>query len=729
MKTNKPGKQNILFLHVEKIVFLVLILATLYYCYSGVALPLISWTPDQLTRDSSTAQQTIDNSVYREDLKIVNYDVRAKDIRTGFPHENYRTLEKWDPAVFPEKIRRVNPGIDQLFPVVKLRATVGVGALTVKPPQSVFDSSSTTMAGGMSQDMGGMGGGMGAMGVMGVGMSGGMMGGMGASGTGRTENANWVLLTGLIPYEEQLREYTKLYANALHSSAADYPVYLFMRIQRNEIGDNEADGSPRWVELNTYNQYVENNRTWAGVGLDPVDIQYTLPPPSPYFQPMASPLPPLVNRQYGYEVAYPPHIPLMSDSLREQMKAQQILQGQLLDSQRNLTPEDIRKNELGELDIFTVGATSGMGGGMGMTPGGTGMGMSGSSGGMGAGTGGGANAISGMYQGGAGGTSMGMGMGTSSGGLGTSGMGMPGGASTGMGMGMSGGSGTSGMGMGMGMGGTSGGFGNAGMSGNTWTRYTNYPPSVMVNMKYRLFRYFDFTVEPGKSYQYRVSLGLKNPNYLLADRFLTEEAAKEKKTLELYTEFSAPSGNVAVNSNARILAQSVANPPQANRAWQQQGATISSIVFDEADKEDYIAKGKNVAVGAILNFSRTSGERLSEFTSSGMGMGSDMSGGMGMSPSPGMGMGPGGRTSASSSKPSTKTLDHISNDCLVDVVGKGKLIGSNSDHSPAGQIMVMAFDGTLSIRSVKEDKLELDRYEKKTTGADSMMGLGMGRMN
>lgn len=679
MKTNKPGKQNVLFLHVEKIIFLVLILATVYYCYSAVALPLISWTPEQLNSDSSAAQQTIDASQYREDLKVVNYDERASDIRTGFPHDYYRTPKEWEQAVFSKKHERDKP---RLFPLIKLRALSGVGPLMTKERESVFDSSTSTTGMG---DMGAFGGGSMLSGNT-------MMGGMGTNAS-KLETAHWVLLTGLIPYEEQLKEYTKQYANALHSSADDYPVYLYVQIERNEIGDDNADGTPRWVNINAYDQYVENNKKWAGVGLDPVDIQYTLPPPSMFFQPMAGQLPPLANRQFGPEAAYPPYIPLMSDSLREQMKAQQDLQWRLLENQRNLTPEDIRKNQAGELDIFR-GGTSGLGGGFGMSDGG--MGMSGASGGLSGGMGGGN--ISAMYQGASTTNAMGMG-GMSS----TSGMG-----------GMSGVSGMGGM-MGDSMMGMGSGFGTAGL-GNSWSVYTKVPPSVMVSMKYRLFRYFDFTVEPGKSYQYRVSLGLKNPNYLLADRFLTKEEATTKRQLDIYTEFSAPSGKVAVNSNARILAQGVGNMPTANRAWQPQNATISSIVFDSSDNEDYIAKGRNVSPGTVMNF-RVTSEKVSSLTGSDSGMG-----GSGMSPDSMMSPGLGGRTTTSSSKTSTKTLEHVSGECLVDVVGKKKLIGSNADHTPAGQIMVMAFDGTLTIRSVKEDKLELDRYEKKVTNTDSMMG-------
>jgi len=649
MKTNKPGKQNILFLHVEKIIFTVLIMAAGYYCYSAVSLPQITWTPEQLNKDASGAQQTIDRSEFREDLKINPYNEKARDIRTGFPHANFATIGKWEPAVFPEKIFRENPSPEQLFTVIRLRATSGVGAVKTVPPPSVFDSTS------------GIGGGFGTSSSMSSDSS--MMGGSSGTGmttnTGNVETMHWVLLTGLIPYEEQVKEYTRLYANALNASPNDYPVYLEIKIQRNEIGDNDADGSPRWVEIDAYNQYIENRKKWANVGSDPVDFSYTLPPPTLDFQPMASLLPPLANRQFGSEVAYPPYIPLMSDSLRDQMKMQQDFQWKLLESQRNITIEDIRRNQSGEIDsLLQGGGTSGLGGGSSSTMGGgTGVGNSNVSGML---VTGGANAIS------TSGTPGGMNSmsGTSS---------MPGGA----------------------------------MSGNSWSIYTQIPPSVVVNMKYRLFRYFDFTVQPGKSYQYRVSLGLKNPNYRMNKRFLSEQAEKNQWDLVFYTDYSAPSGKVAVNSNAIILVQSVGNPPVANREWQAQNATIASIVFDTADNKDFIAKGKTVTPGMVLNFARTSSQDTSQLIVPTTGGSSDT-----MSD-------PSGRPAAPAKTP-TKTLDHVSGECIVDVVGKKKLIGTNAEHTPAGQVMMMAFDGTLSIRSVKEDKLQLDRYEKPAVSMDSM---------
>jgi hypothetical protein len=47
-----------------------------------------------------------------------------------------------------------------------------------------------------------------------------------------------------------------------------------------------------------------------------------------------------------------------------------------------------------------------------------------------------------------------------------------------------------------------------------------------------LFRYFDFTVEPGKQYRYRVKLWLANPNYEVDAAQLTQEALQQREQLQ-----------------------------------------------------------------------------------------------------------------------------------------------------------------------------------------------------
>ena len=71
----------------------------------------------------------------------------------------------------------------------------------------------------------------------------------------------------------------------------------------------------------------------------------------------------------------------------------------------------------------------------------------------------------------------------------------------------------------------------------------------------KLFRFFDFTVQPGKQYRYRVQLWWTNPNCTIPRQYLVNpDDAKESY---VKTEWSAPSESVGVPLDARILAGEV----------------------------------------------------------------------------------------------------------------------------------------------------------------------------
>ena len=70
-----------------------------------------------------------------------------------------------------------------------------------------------------------------------------------------------------------------------------------------------------------------------------------------------------------------------------------------------------------------------------------------------------------------------------------------------------------------------------------------------------LFRFFDYSAEPGKHYVYRVQLGLQNPNYDLNPLLLkTPELAKDRYLL---TTWSDPSPVISVPYDTRVLLASV----------------------------------------------------------------------------------------------------------------------------------------------------------------------------
>ena len=130
---------------------------------------------------------------------------------------------------------------------------------------------------------------------------------------------------------------------------------------------------------------------------------------------------------------------------------------------------------------------------------------------------------------------------------------------TGLGAGMMGGMDSSST-MGSGSGMTAGGGMNNGGASDWMINQDAVNRSRMrvqaaVSVDYYLFRYFDFDVEPDKTYQYRVKLILANPNYGVKEEFVEDPATVTKRYIE--TEFSKASNPVSLGADSRVFAQTV----------------------------------------------------------------------------------------------------------------------------------------------------------------------------
>ena len=98
--------------------------------------------------------------------------------------------------------------------------------------------------------------------------------------------------------------------------------------------------------------------------------------------------------------------------------------------------------------------------------------------------------------------------------------------------------------------------------GRVWGE-SGTPPEILLRTAdkpklpaFLLLRYFDFSVEPGRHYVYRVRLGLRNPNYEMSPTRLKDpELAKPKY---LATPWSDPSPVISVPCETRVLLVSVA---------------------------------------------------------------------------------------------------------------------------------------------------------------------------
>jgi len=79
--------------------------------------------------------------------------------------------------------------------------------------------------------------------------------------------------------------------------------------------------------------------------------------------------------------------------------------------------------------------------------------------------------------------------------------------------------------------------------------------SVMLGPEYRLFRFIDLDVKPGRTYRYRVKVVCWNPNLNVPGRHLVEASLATKPILE--SPESNPTAPVVVSDGARLLVQPV----------------------------------------------------------------------------------------------------------------------------------------------------------------------------
>ncbi len=671
------GLKGFFIYHGEKLLVVAFVLLALWMAFSGLTgYKPLAWQPQELVQAANQADEHIKNSKVTpreidDKLFIVPYDDKATWIKKDVNSVAFVTDKKWEPTLFPDKFKREVPTI---YAVESLRAIPGCG-----PILSIDRTPKPT--GAAAGRMGGMTGGM----------TGGadMMGGMGGTSGTKLVAKKWIVLTGLIPIKKQLSHYLSKFSESMFTSPMiDTPQFLAYQIERSEY-DPANPGKLDWKKIDAVRQYTTELNDWAGMGSEQVDRSYLAPMMSGTV-PMAYPLPPMPTKLYGEEIAYPPYVPLLSDSLVESMEKQEAL----LEKYKEFKPVD----EAQLIEMRTKGGMGMPGGGMGM-PGG-GMGMTG--GGMGM-TGGGMGMSGG-------------GMGMSGGGMGMSGGGM---GMTGGGMGMSGG----GMGMtGGGMGMTGGGMGMGTRRGVNPTGimaeqdvYEYEPPSLV---DYYLFRFFDFDISDEKSYVYRVKLIALNPNFKLNPKYLEDE--NSNKDPVLYSEFSAPSQPMSAGRMSRVLVKEVIGPA-TKRAYQETYARLLPIYFDLDDANEWVSNDeKPVYPGMVANFRSTScfnsgSSRTQTGGLGGMGPGGGSGGTLG-----------GGRGTAGAKKgPENKTVDIVSDVCFLGSYG-GFLV-EGSDRSPA-KVLLMDANGTVMLRDLGKDLDESQKYTKTPTGPRGGMG-GMGGMS
>lgn len=312
-------------------------------------------------------------------------------------------------------------------------------------------------------------------------------------------------------------------------------------------------------------------------------------------------------------------------------------------------------------------------------------------------------------------------------GMGMPGMGAPGMGMEGMPMGMPGrggrGMGMPGMGMGMGM--------EGGMPGMGMGMFAQDPA-------YYLFRFFDFTVEPGAHYRYRVRLVLYNPNYKLEERYLASPELGEPP--HVLSEWSEPTEIVSVPRDDRLLLASVS---AGRRPSVEPSATVFAVHWDnETGQEIFNEFPVDLGQWTIFEMERNLYDPMDPRFAGmggapGMGMGME---GEGMMPpgmmAPGMegGMMEGGGMAAAGRGPRTRPprqpkvalsekVQCEADELVLDIEGGDKLPGRRGLSAP-GEILLMTADGVLKVRNDLDDEGDI-REKKQPKSLIPGMGGGM----
>jgi hypothetical protein len=531
MKANLKGLggiKGLLLLHGEKVAMATVGLLALWFIYSSLRLPRLE-EERQATKLTSEASQTTE-AVNRSEWPNDPTDPRRAEVRVAIniektggeflvPSDAYRTSrDGFNP-------RKVTPAVFRTDPVmlnaVDVHVVGGTGIFAfideaVRQARALADAERQEKeqveqrrdAERMADEGQGEGRGLRGRGPGGAYGEAGEMpfdpehpkrrpvdamaqpAGVPLQGDERQERVHWAVITAKVPVREQLKLYQDAFENARgYDPARDFPHYAGYKVQRAEV----IPGQPlEWTDVKVYDgqrksvetgddlgtvvsSYVLNvakkgglyariAQFWPPLMEDVVDQRYLV-------DVLALPLPPLVGRNWGSDATHP-DIPLLEDT--------PALEDELMPLEDEQPTEELAADS-DEDAQFRSDPTQALG------P---------------SGYGGERSGLGGPY--GGGGRDRGYGNPYGRGG-GERGYGPYGGGA--------------GRGRAYGMGGERGGIGPYGREGRGGyggmgggVRAGNQPTTLPRGVDFWLLRFFDFSVEPGKKYKYRVRLVLSDPN-------------------------------------------------------------------------------------------------------------------------------------------------------------------------------------------------------------------------
>ncbi|MCL2744087.1 MAG: hypothetical protein FWE67_09560 [Planctomycetaceae bacterium] len=246
-----------------------------------------------------------------------------------------------------------------------------------------------------------------------------------------------------------------------------------------------------------------------------------------------------------------------------------------------------------------------------------------------------------------------------------------------------------------------------------------------------LFRFFDFDVEPGKTYKYKVRLILENPNFQMQPQVLTDESIA--KVRELKTDFSVPTNAVTVPLESRVLVTGVAD---SRSSWEDPTASVLAVHFKKEDGSEWAVPLNRVTRGSTINYPGR------DATNHGIKSTPKPGGMEGIMEMPPEGTGNRRGQQRTPTRPpipkapaddeSKEKINVLSDVCVLDIFGGqrlqfvGNVDSKTTDLRSPGKVVVLEPSGSLVIRDLSTDLQEVNTVKNPVAiQRGGMYGEGM----
>ena len=236
-------------------------------------------------------------------------------------------------------------------------------------------------------------------------------------------------------------------------------------------------------------------------------------------------------------------------------------------------------------------------------------------------------------------------------------------------------------------------------------------PAVVVDRdkdipRYLLLRFFDFDVQPGRQYRYRVQLLLHNPNFGVPPALLEDERhAREQYVRSDQPDWSEPTEPILVPTDSRIIAGRVLPPnrpaidPLPQQGWIKVEQWWPPNGRDASEK---FLCWRGTALdfpGRVYPPAREAPTTPAKSSTSKTGQHGDLLG-----------------TSSAASKTARDglefTVDYKTGALLLDMRGGDRLSNKYRELTSPGEYLVLQADGTLKVYSEIEDITEFEKGEE-----------------